>query len=448
VDDSTRQAVLTVVQAEVARLWDGLVAAEGLELATAERQVRDGLLAVGAQLLEAVVAARGPGKLGPHRACPCGGQAPFVRYRRKQVQTLLGWITVRRAAYACPVCGHGHCPLDAVLGLERDSHSPGVRHLACRFGARQAFAQAAADLLAATGVVRLSASTVRILTEGVGAAAEADLAMTLTTAWATGLPPAAGPAPERLVIAMDGCFIRGVDGVGREVKVGVVQPVRPSPRGARQEPASYVAGWEPASYVAGWEPASYVAGWEPAAAFGRRLALEAHQRGAETARAIAVLGDGAAWIWTLAAEHFPGATLIVDWYHASARIWELGQALFGEAASETAGWVDQQLGRLAAGEAATLAQEWQGLPTTGAAATVRDEQVTYFTNQAPRMAYDQYRAAGWAIGSGMVESAGKQLIGAREKGAGMRWTEAGAQAVAAVRVAFFNAQWAPDALAA
>ena len=49
---------------------------------------------------------------------------------------------------------------------------------------------------------------------------------------------------------------------------------------------------------------------------------------------------------------------------------------------------------------------------------MRDAQVTYFTNQASRMAYDRYRAAGWDIGSGMVESACKHLIAAREKGAG------------------------------
>lgn len=429
-DDSTRQTVLAVVQEEVARLWDSLVAAEGLDLATAEQVVRDGVLAMGARLLAAGVAARGAGKVGPRVACPCGGQAAFTRYRRKQVQTVLGWITVRRAAYACPQCGHGHCPLDGVLGLARDSHSPGVRQLAARFGARQPFAQAAAELTAATGVVRLSASTVRAITEGIGAGEEARVAAAITAAWAQGLPPTEEPAPERLVVALDGCFILGADGGGREVKVGVVRPVRQTATGQH------------------WAAPSYVAGLEPAAAFGGRLALEAHRRGAEAAAMIAVLGDGAAWIWALAAEHFPGAVHIVDWYHASERIWALGKALYGEATSETAAWVEQQLTRLAAGQAAPLAQEWRALSVTGAAAMVRDEQVTYFTNQAPRMAYDQYRAAGWAIGSGMVESAGKQLIGAREKGAGMRWSEAGAQAVAAVRVRCFNAQWAPDALAA
>jgi len=72
---------------------------------------------------------------------------------------------------------------------------------------------------------------------------------------------------------------------------------------------------------------------------------------------------------------------------------------------------------------------------------VRDEQVTYSTNQASRMAYARYRVAGWDIGSGMVEGARKHLIGARENGPGMRWSDAGAQHVAAVRVSLFNDPW-------
>ena len=163
---------------------------------------------------------------------------------------------------------------------------------------------------------------------------------------------------------------------------------------------------------------------------------------------IAVLGDGAAWIWTLAAEHFPGALHIVDWFHASERIWALGRALYGPETTETAGWVETQLARLAQGQAATLAVAWQTLPCRGEAALVRDEQVTSFTNQAPRMAYDRYRAAGWDIGSGMVESACKHLIAAREKGAGMRWSETGAHTVAALRVQMLNEPSTPDALAA
>ena len=48
----------------------------------------------------------------------------------------------------------------------------------------------------------------------------------------------------------------------------------------------------------------------------------------------------------------------------------------------------------------------------------------------------------------MVESACKHLIAAREKGAGMRWSEHGAHTVAAVRVLLANEPWDTHDLAA
>jgi len=421
--------VLAALGAELAGLWEEMVGAEAGDLEQAEGIVRDGVLAIGARLLAAGLAVRGTGKTGARRPCPCGGTASCEGYRPKEVQTLVGWITIRRAYYACPNCGHGHCPLDAVLGLARDSLSPGVRRLVGRFGALLPFAEAA-DSLAEAARVRVSASTLRHVTEAVGARREQAVAAEIAVAWQQGLPPARGPVPQRLYVAMDGVRILGTDGTGREIKVGVVAPVRQRAGGEQRQPASYVAGLE------------------ASAAFGPRLALEAHRRGLEGTAMVAVLGDGAAWIWQLAAEHFPHATQIVDWFHASERIWALGRALWGAETVETTTWVDGQLGRLVQGQAALLAGEWHALPCTGETAAVRDEQVTYFTNQAPRMAYDRYRAAGWDIGSGMVEAACKHLIGAREKGPGMRWSEAGAQTVAAVRVLLFNDQWATHDLAA
>ena len=428
-DDSTSEVVLAEVGADLALLWPDVTTAEGLDLATAEGQVRDRMLVIGARLLAAGLAARGTGKAGPCQPCGCGAAAVFEGYRPKQVQTVVGWITLRRAYYACGTCGHGHCPLDATLGVSRDSLSPEVRRLSCRLGALLPFAEAAATL-AATARVQLSATTVRRVTEAVGARCEAEVAAAIVLAWRAGVAPADGPVPDRLYVALDGVRILGTDGAGHEVKVGVLVPERrTADRSARG-------------------PASYAAGLEPAAAFGQRVALEAHRQGAETVPELAVLGDGAPWIWNLADEHFPTALQIVDWFHASERVWDLGRALYGVGTDQTAAWVEQQLGRLGQGQAATLAGEWQALPCRGAAAAVRDEQVTYFTNQAGRMAYDQYRAAGWDIGSGMVEGACKHLIGAREKGPGMRWSEAGAQAVAAVRVLLFNDQWDAYDLAA
>ena len=421
-DDSTFPAVLEELHRELSDLAEWLRDAPDLNLARAETETRDRLRTIGARLLEMGLAARGSGRVDGGLSCACGERLRFEGYRGKEVQTLVGWIPLRRAYYRCPACGLGHFPVDVPLGLARDSHSPGVRRLASRFGALLPFAQAAATLQEAAGV-QLSASTVRTVTEALGTAREQVVLADVAQAWAAGWAPVTGTPPDRCYVAMDGVRILGTDGQGREAKLGMVVPVAQTAQGERRGPARYTASFEAAED------------------FGRRLALLGHTQRAEGAGQVAVLGDGAAWIWNLADEHFPGAVQIVDWYHASEHLWALGRALYGPETPETAAWVERQLGRLAVGQAATLAAEWRTLPCRGEAATVRDAQVTYFTNQAPRMAYDRYRAAGWDIGSGMIESACKTVIGQREKGPGMRWTDAGAQAVTNVRLLLFNDAW-------
>lgn len=77
----------------------------------------------------------------------------------------------------------------------------------------------------------------------------------------------------------------------------------------------------------------------------------------------------------------------------------------------------------------------------GEAAQVRDEPVTYFTNQDSSMAYHRFRAVGWDFGSGMIERGSTTAIGQREKGAGTRWSDAGTQTVANVRLLLFSDEW-------
>jgi hypothetical protein len=422
-DDTTRVAIVAAAINEIDDLVRTMLREEDLTLADAEHRTWEQLRDVGAQLLERSLAARGTGKAGAHQPCACGGQADFEGYRPKAVQTRVGWITVRRAYYHCPACGQSQIPLDDALGVARDQQSPGVRRLATRCGALLPFTQAAATLAETAGIV-LSASTIRGITEAVGAQREQEVEQQVADAWDQGLPKRPGIGPDRLYLAMDGVRILTTDGSGKEAKVGVIA--------AEEQRAD--GRWQRQS-------ARYVVSFAEAMRFGQRLALAAHGQGLEQAAEVVVLGDGAEWIWQLAAEHAPQATCIVDWYHASERIWEMGRAQYGEGTAETRRWVEEQLTRLAKGEVAQLVPTWQALPWTGSAAEVRDEQVTYFTNQASRMAYDGYRTRGLAIGSGMVESACKTLIGMREKGPGMRWTVAGAQAVANVRVLLFNHEW-------
>ena len=66
---------------------------------------------------------------------------------------------------------------------------------------------------------------------------------------------------------------------------------------------------------------------------------------------------------------------------------------------------------------------------------------TYFRNNRAHMAYDEYLAAGYPIGSGVAEGACRHLVKDRLERTGMRWTEAGAQAILTLRSVFLNGEW-------
>ena len=58
------------------------------------------------------------------------------------------------------------------------------------------------------------------------------------------------------------------------------------------------------------------------------------------------------------------------------------------------------------------------------------------------MHYDEYLRLGYGIGSGAVESAHKQVVQARFRQAGMRWSEAGGRWLLALRWLLRHDQWA------
>ena len=79
------------------------------------------------------------------------------------------------------------------------------------------------------------------------------------------------------------------------------------------------------------------------------------------------------------------------------------------------------------------------MPGTGGAAAAQEH---CFATNAARMRYGAYRAAGYSVGSGTVESACKRLVGTRAKGAGMRWSVDGVQAVLNLRAEELSGRWA------
>ncbi len=101
-----------------------------------------------------------------------------------------------------------------------------------------------------------------------------------------------------------------------------------------------------------------VVGWqgEPVE-FGRRLHWEAMSAGLRRARSKLIVADGAPWIWNLAQDRRAGASEVLDSYHASLHLWELGRALTGNDETKLAQWVELRRHQLRHGNQGVVLSE-------------------------------------------------------------------------------------------
>lgn len=237
-------------------------------------------------------------------------------------------------------------------------------------------------------------------------------------------------AVEQMGAAMDGSMIHIREEGWKELKVGCVfevevRPTLDSKTGEMVELGHAVNN----SYVA------HLGGPE---VFGQMLWAEAHRRSWEQAVETEVLGDGAAWIWNLTGEHFYDSHQLVDWYHGTEHLGAAARLLKGEGTLAAKRWFNAQETVLYQGHAARIAQELEtAAGQRPEVAEVLMKEAGYFRNNQRRMNYMEMREEGWPIGSGMVESGGKQFR-ARFAGPGMRWSRAGAKRLLPVRAAIMS----------
>ena len=174
---------------------------------------------------------------------------------------------------------------------------------------------------------------------------------------------------------------------------------------------------------------------EPAA-LAARLWPRARAAGIDERAAVVVIGDGAPWIWNLAAEQFPHRVEILDWYHAKEHVSATARILYGEGTERATQWRTEQLDRLWNDrvEEVIAALRFLGAHqrTVVKRKAVEDLQ-RYLTTNRQRMRYRSFREAGYQIGSGAAESAIGHVVQQRMKRSGMRWEAPGADAMLALR---------------
>ncbi len=461
--------------------------AEGLEpeqdIVGLEGAVLEAVLRLGAVLLGMMMthwAKQLADKAGTRLECKCGqGKARWVNRRFKTILTLLGRVTYERVYFHCKKCRQGEGLGDRGWGLQETRTSLGVKHLLGYLsGTTVGFMSVASNVCRTLRWSEkwLSGKQVQRLAEPVGKLLGEREKVRIEKWWKMaksgllvfpedlyrdrsepGQDKQSVEVPQRLYVQMDGIFgrIRGALGKGsdywREVKVGAVfwaEPGRHTSSLAELLDKPEVAVRQTARvWVDRPKGAiSYVAGLLPAAEFGIRTYAAAMARDMEQAVEVVVLGDGAHWIWEVAQEHFSGAVQILDFHHAREWVRKVARAVWGESSPKAVEWADEQIvEHLIRGDAKGLVEAIAKLPKIdppkGQKKSIPEQAMEYFSNNAERMHYPEYRARGLEIGSGIIESSGRRLVGLRCKQPGMRWSEQGLCDVIDLRTHALNRQY-------
>jgi len=337
---------------------------------------------------------------------------------------MFGSFALERDYYYHPGKQQGHYPADAALGLE-NGHTPALTRLMCLEGADETSYQKAEQHLAETGGIHMGARQIQRMVQRVGAAAQA---------WQEREAKPGGSAVPIMYVSADGTGVpmRQEDLAGRAGK---------QPDGSAKTRMAYLGCVftqhrtdEQGHPVRDYESTTYVSSFGPIAEFGPCLRQDAIRRGLALALQVVLLIDGAEGLANMGRLCFPGATQIVDFYHA---LEHAGKVLLARLGSKEHPEYKTRLGRWARrllnDKVQLLIAQTRRECAGQAQAQAVEKELSYFVNNVDRMQYGTFRTKGFFIGSGVIEAGCKTVIGSRCKQSGMFWGQPGAQNVLALR---------------
>jgi hypothetical protein len=339
------------------------------------------------------------------------------------VQGLFGNFQLQRDYYYHAGKQQGHYPADAALGLE-EAYTPALARLMCLEGADDPSYQKAENHLAETGGIAVSARQIQRVVQRVGTAAQqwqereaqpgaCDAPILYVSADGTGVPM----VPEEL----EGRHGKQLDGTAktRQVYLGCVFTQHRTD--------------EAGCPVRDWDSTTYVSSFQSIDEFGPCLRREAIRRGLGSAGQVVLLIDGAIGLENMGRKCFKDSVQIVDFYHALEHAGKVLEALLGKTHPEYKKRLPRWARRLLKNSVESLIQQTRQECAGQPQAVAVEEALGYFVRNVSRMQYGTFRAAGYFIGSGVVEAGCKTVIGGRCKQSGMFWSKPGAEKILALR---------------
>jgi hypothetical protein len=377
-----------------------------------------------------------------------------VAMKRHDAQKI-GWtarfgrVTAKVARYRCAGCDEEQRPLLDLLGVEVGQVSGALARLLALLATVAPYGLAAQLAWLLMGV-RVNAMTVWRAAQRLGqAAASYDEELSLYHADDRSTTARPDEPAKTVVLAVDGCVLgmqvrsrrrrrKGEEklpplpavkeGQFREVKTGVL--LRPEERVETSPERRSVVRRILVSCLGSADDIFH------------RLYARLRESGWMTEETtVVIVGDGAEWIWNRAKQYVHRCE-ILDFWHALEHAWEFARLRYGVGSSEADRWVGQIAENLKAGKVEQVIAQLKRLrPKTAELQQGLEALIHYYTTNVTRMQYDEYLRLGYGIGSGSVESAHKQVVHARFRQAGMRWSEAGARRLLALRLLLLNDNW-------
>jgi hypothetical protein len=369
--------------------------------------------------------------------------------RTATIISVFGRVHYERAYYAGCQCQQGLAPLDRQYGLEPGAVTAGLSALLALAGIEYSYDKSPA-WLGHYLLFEVAENTVRSETEQLGALqAQQEAGWINASQQESDLQArqrAPGPIVPRLYGSMDAAKVRTeprpkkgetkeVHEDWRDMKVLCwyeVETVPPAQRTARH--LKKILREQPALRT---KNKHYFCDICEAEEFGKLLWATGCRRNADLSPELVFLGDGATWIWNLVRRYYPNAFQIVDWFHAEEHLEEVATAAFPNPEQRSA-WLEPVTQALWDGQVEDVIQACQTLAATCLKA---QQAMGYFSNNIERMRYAHFRAAGYMIGSGTIESACKQLVTHRLDLPGAQWEVEGAVHTAKARAVWLSGQW-------
>jgi hypothetical protein len=410
-----------------------------LDLEAIEMAVRSAMHQAGAAALTRLLQFPIPTADQRSVPCACGHQARYQELRSKPVLTAVGQSAVSRPYYLCPRCHSGQFPADVELDIEHTDFSPGVRRMQAVVGQEAPFDHGRQQMKLLANL-DITTKAVERTAEAIGENIAAHEQVEIRRAMQLDLPIIIGKPVPILYVQMDGT---GVPVVKKET-LGRIGKTEGQPAHTREVKLGCVftqSSWDEEGYpIRDPDSTTYTGAIETAEEFGKRIYLEAWNRGWSLAEKKVVIGDGAEWIWNLAEPYFPGATQIVDLFHARQHLWELARRLYPNDQVNQKAWIKAHQRRLLdKGKIEKLVGALRSVVSSNVeiAEKIRTE-ADYFERNAERMRYPKFRRHHLFVGSGVIEAGCKTVIGSRLKRSGMFWTVRGANAIIALRCCQLN----------